>query len=362
MSRLIVIGILSVIIPITFILLIKPICILGHLEQYSEMIAGYFLIPSVFIVFVLLSNYFAAILGSEGDTKRASYIVILGNIINIILDPILIYKFNLGILGAGLATTVGCGVSFLLFYYLFYIRADVLVRAERKHFRYDINIFREIVRIAVPLILNGLIIAILGLLINYSLHVFSNPMISYGYVVLLRIQTLIFTPIQGVSQSVCIVTAHLTGAKRFKTLAVTLKKALIIVMAFAAAIGIIYLFSYHHIVYHFTDSIDARNAIGSMIVFSILSFFSQPAVRISTYAFIGLGKSIYSLFSVVLNVSLFVVFMLIGTLLFNSSETGIFVAVILADIVEVVVMLRLIQRSLRGRIEEENTTETPAPT
>lgn len=178
MSRLIVIGILSVIIPITFILLIKPICILGHLEQYSEMIAGYFLIPSVFIVFVLLSNYFAAILGSEGDTKRASYIVILGNIINIILDPILIYKFNLGIFGAGLATTVGCGVSFLLFYYLFYIRADVLVRAERKHFRYDINIFREIVKIAIPLILNGLIIAILGLLINYSLHVFSNPMIS----------------------------------------------------------------------------------------------------------------------------------------------------------------------------------------
>lgn len=133
-------------------------------------------------------------------------------------------------------------------------------------------------------------------------------------------------------------------------------------MAFAAAIGIIYLFSYHHIVYHFTDSIDARNAIGSMIVFSILSFFFQPAVRISTYAFIGLGKSIYSLFSVVLNVSLFVVFMLIGTLLFNSSETGIFVAVILADIVEVVVMLRLIQRSLRGHIEEENTSETPTPT
>ena len=133
-------------------------------------------------------------------------------------------------------------------------------------------------------------------------------------------------------------------------------------MAFAAAIGIIYLFSYHHIVYHLTDSIDARNAIGSMIVFSILSFFSQPAVRISTYAFIGLGKSIYSLFSVMLNVSLFVVFMLIGTLLFNSRETGIFVAVILADIVEVIVMLRLIQRSLRGRIEEETTTKTPAAT
>ncbi|SDA45904.1 putative efflux protein, MATE family [Methanobrevibacter millerae] len=355
---LIIILILAVLIPVMFILLIKPICILGHLEQYSDLISDYFLIPSIFIVFVLLTNYFAAILGSEGDTKRASLIVIFANLINIILDPILIYEFNFGIFGAGLATTASCMISFALFYYLYYVRGDVVVRADKNHFSYDIKIFKQIIKLAVPLIINGFIISIFGLLINYSLHIFSNPLISFGYVVLLRIQTLLFTPIQGVSQGVCIVTAHLTGAKRFNTLAYTLKKSLIIIMIFSAAFAVIYLFSYHHIVYYFTDNADARNAIGSIIVFSILNFLLQPAIRISNYAFIGLGKSIYTLFSLFLNVSLFVVFMLIATLIFNSQEFGIFISVILADVVQLAIMLLLVQRSIGRCIEKENKSLT----
>lgn len=81
-------------------------------------------------------------------------------------------------------------------------------------------------------------------MINYAIYLFANPMISFGYVVLLRIQTLMFTPIQGISQGICIVTAHLTGAKRFKTLSQTLKKLIIIVMLVTAIVSVIYLFSY----------------------------------------------------------------------------------------------------------------------
>lgn len=165
-------------------------------------------------------------------------------------------------------------------------------------------------------------------MINYAIYLFANPMISFGYVVLLRIQTLMFTP-KGISQGICIVTAHLTGAKRFKTLSQTLKKLIIIVMLVTAIVGVIYLFSYKSIIVYFTDNTEAKKAIGSLIVFSILSLFSQPVVRITNYYFIGIGKSIYSLLSILLNVSMFVVFMLIGEVLFNSHEFGIFMAIVL---------------------------------
>lgn len=165
-------------------------------------------------------------------------------------------------------------------------------------------------------------------MINYAIYLFANPMISFGYVVLLRIQTLMFTP-KGISQGICIVTAHLTGAKRFKTLSQTLKKLIIIVMLVTAIVGVIYLFSYKSIIVYFTDNTEAKKAIGSLIVFSILSLFSQPVVRITNYYFIGIRKSIYSLLSILLNVSMFVVFMLIGEVLFNSHEFGIFMAIVL---------------------------------
>lgn len=57
---------------------------------------------------------------------------------------------------------------------------------------------------------------ILGILINYALTIFSNPVMSFGFVVLIRIESILVTPIQGISEGVCIVTAHLNGAKRFK--------------------------------------------------------------------------------------------------------------------------------------------------
>lgn len=349
---LIIILALSIIIPLLSILLIKPICVLGHLEQYSNLIFDYFIIPSIFIVFVLMSNYFSSIICSEGDTKRASCIIILGNMLNIILDPILIHKLHLGIFGAGIATTIGYISSFLVFYYLFYIRGNTVLKIGRPYFKYDKMIFKEIVHFAIPLILNGFILTILGLLINYSLHVFSNPLISFGYMVLLRIQTLMFTPVQGISQGVCIVTAHLTGAKRFNSLISVLKKSLVITCAFATIFGLIYFFSYMHIIPFFSNDLNVKNAISCIIVFSILSFFLQPAVRICNYALIGLGKSLFSLLSLVLNISLFVIFMLIGSLIFKSGEFGIFMAVIFSDIAQIIIMFLLVQRTLGNIIKK----------
>ena len=48
-----------------------------------------------------------------------------------------VYKCNFGIFGAGLATALGCLVSFLLFYYLYYVKADVVVKLSRQNFTYD---------------------------------------------------------------------------------------------------------------------------------------------------------------------------------------------------------------------------------
>ncbi|WP_292748084.1 hypothetical protein [Methanobrevibacter sp.] len=48
----------------------------------------------------MLANYFAAVMGGEGDTKRATLIIIAGNIVNIILDPIFIYTLDMGMFGA----------------------------------------------------------------------------------------------------------------------------------------------------------------------------------------------------------------------------------------------------------------------
>ena len=355
---LIMVLVLSVIFPLIFLLFFDSICALGHLEQYSDLIFSYFLIPSVFSIVIFLSNFFNSVLNSEGDTKRAAMIVIVGNIVNIILDPIMIYTFNLGLLGAGLATMIGFTVSMFLFYYLFYVRADVVVRLDRNHFSYDINIFRQIIETAVPLILNGFILMILGLLINYALNIFSNPQILFGFVILLRIQTLLFTPIQGVCQGICIVTAHLSGAGRFKAIKSTVKKATLTTVVFSMCLGLIYAVFYKFFVSFYSTDTAVMRAVASILVFPVIMFFLHPCVRICGYVFIGLKKSFYSLFSLLLNVALFAGFMYVGAAIFHGGAFAIFLSVSLADLVQLLVMAFLLQRDLHILIIGEDAGQS----
>ena len=343
---LIIVLVLSVLFPLIFLLFFDSICAWGHLEQYSDLIFSYFLIPSVFCIVIFLSNFFNSVLNSEGDTKRSALIVIAGNIVNIILDPILIYTFNMGLLGAGLATMIGFSVSMFLFYYLFYVRADVVVRLDRNHFSYDLNIFRQIIETAIPLVLNGFILMILGLLINYALHIFSNPQILFGFVILLRIQTLLFTPIQGFCQGICIVTAHLRGAGRFETIKSTVKKATVTLVVFSVSLGLIYAVFYEFFVSFYSTDTAVMRAVASILIFPVIMFFLHPCVRICSYVFIGLEKSMYSLFSLILNVVLFACFMYVGVIIFNGGEFAIFLSVTLADLVQLLVMAFLLQRNL----------------
>ena len=55
---------------------------------------------------IFFANIANAILRSEGDVKRAMFAMVLGAVINIVLDPIFIYTFGLGVAGAAWATSL----------------------------------------------------------------------------------------------------------------------------------------------------------------------------------------------------------------------------------------------------------------
>ena len=114
--------IIGIITPPLSVPFIELICEMVGIAVYSSIISAYLFLPISFIVFLMLANYFAAVLGGEGDTKRATAIIIVGNIVNIILDPFFIFNLDMGMFGVGFATIKGYFVSFALFLYLFYIK------------------------------------------------------------------------------------------------------------------------------------------------------------------------------------------------------------------------------------------------
>ncbi len=71
-------------------------------------------IVCVFSIGLFLESFWAKILQAEGKMKLPMVDQIVGALINIILDPLLIFTFNLGINGAAIATVIGQGISALI--------------------------------------------------------------------------------------------------------------------------------------------------------------------------------------------------------------------------------------------------------
>lgn len=120
------IMVVSVIMSVGGILLIKPFFSSIGVSDYADLIIGYLYAPLICMFIIMMSSFFSTLLGSEGDTKRVSYILTASNVLNMALEPIFIFHLKLGIFGAGLATTLCCIFSCLIFIYLYFNKKNII--------------------------------------------------------------------------------------------------------------------------------------------------------------------------------------------------------------------------------------------
>lgn len=345
-----IIMVLSVIMPIMGILLIKPFFSAIGVGAYADLIIGYLYAPLIFTFIIMMSSFFSTLLGSEGDTKRVSYILTASNVLNMGLEPIFIFYLKLGIFGAGLATTICCIFSCIIFVYLYFNKKDIVLDLRFSEFSFDRKIIREIIVVAIPLILSGVIIAISGFLINYSLLLYAPEETIMAFVILLRLQTLFYTPIQGLCNGLRIVTGHLFGADRFETIKTTTTKVAKIGVLLGLAIAILLVIFIKPIMTLFTSNPIVFAETENLLIFVVMFMILHPIIVSCTYTLIGMKKSNYSLYFIILNVVLFVFFAITLHSLFNLGKYAVFVSILLSDIVQTVIIVTILKRKLNEYI------------
>ena len=357
---LLIILLFSFILPIITIPLIEPVCIMTNIAEYNDLIYAYTAPCLGFIIIIMMNNYFSAILGSEGDTKRATIIITVGNIINIILDPILIFYLKLGMIGAALATIIGGAISLILFDSLFTIRKETLVKINLRGMKFQSKILKEIILLAIPIILNGVILSLIGMLITYSLQLYATPIAVFTYIIMINIQTTVFTPVQGISKGLGIVTGHLAGAKRFIELRKTIKKILLIGLAISIVIALALAIFHTQIISIFSTEYLVLTELRNTLIFIIICIITFPIIMGCSYIFLGLEKSVYTLIFIIFNLVSLLALILIITYILGSSSISIFLSVALSNITEAGVMLLVLRKLLNTRIatyESESSSD-----
>ena len=172
---------------------------------------------SINIFFINVAN---AILRGEGDARRAMYSMVLGAGLNIILDPIFIFTFRMGITGAAYATVLSMTVTSLILVYWLFFRKDTYVTFNFKGFKFKREILSDIFRVGLPASFQQLSMSFTMLLINFIIVTVTvagdNGVAVYstGW----RVVSIAILPLLGLATAITSVTGASYGEKDYKKL------------------------------------------------------------------------------------------------------------------------------------------------
>jgi putative MATE family efflux protein len=172
---------------------------------------------------------FERLLQSTGRTIYTMYTQAAGAIINIILDPILIFgKFGfpeMGIAGAAVATIIGQSIGMLLAI-MFNIMVNKEIKLHFKNMKLEWKIVKEIYQVGIPAILMQSIGSIMVFGFNKILIAFT-PTATAVFGVYFKLQSFIFMPVFGLNNGMVPIIAYNYGAKNKERITTTIKYSML---------------------------------------------------------------------------------------------------------------------------------------
>lgn len=113
----------------------------GCTENLREYALGYGRIIAIGLPFMMIGTVLNSIIRADGSPKYAMTSMVTGAILNIILDPIFIFVFKMGVQGAAIATIISQIITFII--NIIYIKKFKTITLSRKNFKLQVNIAKE---------------------------------------------------------------------------------------------------------------------------------------------------------------------------------------------------------------------------
>lgn len=182
--------------------------ILPYAMEYMKIIA----FGAPFHIVSIGMNHF---IRADGNPKLAMYTMFLGAGTNIILDPIFIYGFKMGMAGAALATIISQFFSFL-WVTSYFIGKHSRNKLKIEYLRLKSNLTGKITTLGLPGFSLQLATSALNAILNKNLVFYGGDIAVSGMGVINSIQTLLIMPIIGLNQGVQPIISYNYGARNYE--------------------------------------------------------------------------------------------------------------------------------------------------
>lgn len=220
------------------LIFIKPILnVIGASADTYQYARDYLRIIVFAGPFVLISNCYGNVIRTEGESGKAMLGLFIGNLVNVILDPVFILGLGMNIKGAAIATVIGniCGAAFYISYFL---KGKSMLSIKLKDFPVKQGIAVSILSIGIPTALGDALMSVSQIIINSQMSHYGDMAVA-GMGVAMKVITITGMVCMGLGQGVQPILGYCVGAKMWKRFKEVFKFAIIFALILGSILAVI---------------------------------------------------------------------------------------------------------------------------
>lgn len=295
---------------------------------YANEYLSIYLLGSVFVMMSLGLNTF---LNAQGFAKFGMMTVVIGAIINIILDPIFIFGFDMGVQGAALATIIAQGVS-AIWVVWFLCSKKSTIRIKKENFKLDYKLLGMMIALGVSPFIMQSTESLVSIVFNTQLASLGGDLYVATMVVLSSITQIILLPVIGLTQGAQPIIGYNYGAHNMERVKKTIRLALTCAMIYTTGMWAFAQFAPTTLASIFTGDPELISLCAQVLKIYFFGAFILGAQLIFQNAFIALGQAKVSMFLALLRKVILLIPLVFMLPKLGFGVLGIYLAQPIADV------------------------------
>jgi putative MATE family efflux protein len=333
---------LSVILTIVFLVFGEKLLLMFGASTetlpYSLSFLNTYVLGTIFVQITLGMNTFIT---AQGFAKVSMLTVVIGAVISIILDPIFIFTFKMGVEGAALANVIAQAVS-ALWTLRFLFSNETKLKIRKKNMRIRRSIIIPVLALGVSPFIMQSTESVLNIAFNSSLQRYGGDMTVGAMTILATLMQMLMLPLTGLTQGAQPIISYNYGAKNYERVKNTFKLLITCSIGYTTVFWILVMIMPKFFVSIFTSNSELlKISVWSIRIYMATVFVIGAQIGCQQ-TFIAIGQAKASLFNALLRkVILLIPLIYILPNFFSDKVFAVFLAEPIADVIAVSVTVTM---------------------
>ena len=328
---------ISIILTTVLLIWNRPLLMaFGASENTINYAVDYMNIYAIGTIFVQLTLGMNVFITAQGFSKTSMFAVLIGALLNIALDPLFIFAFNMGVKGAALATIISQLAS-TIFVLVFLFSKKPLVRIKLKYIRLSPKIIFPCIFLGTATFIMQASESVIFVCYNASLQGYGGDIAVGAMTVFSSVMQFAMLPLQGIGQGAQPIISYNYGAKNVDRVKKTYWLLLAASMAYSSILYIVVMSAPSAFASMFTNSEELIAFTAKHMRYFFMVLFIFGAQTACQMAFVSIGYAPASIIVAVVRkfVLLLPLIYLMPLIMPNDKVLGIYLAEPIADVIAV---------------------------